>query len=130
MAQTSSARCATIIRADKKRGRGVYAVKAIPKGRTIERCEILLIPKKDIPSVDKTFLYNYYFGWKNGAGAIALGNGSLYNHSYTPNARYRFAGHAILFFSLKTIKKGEEITVNYNGAPDDRSPLWFSDVWQ
>ncbi|MFH1971827.1 MAG: SET domain-containing protein-lysine N-methyltransferase [Patescibacteria group bacterium] len=30
-------------------------------------------------------------------------------------------------FAIKNIKKGEEITVNYNGEPDDETPIdWFS----
>ncbi|HNE48113.1 MAG TPA: SET domain-containing protein-lysine N-methyltransferase, partial [Saprospiraceae bacterium] len=59
--------------------------------------------------------------------AIALGYGSLYNHSYNPNARYEvdFDEEVIRFYTLSTIKAGGEITVNYNGDWQDQNPVWF-----
>ena len=59
--------------------------------------------------------------------ALALGYGSLYNHSYTPNARYftNIENQSIDFYARKDIREGEEIMVNYNGDPEDQSPLWF-----
>ncbi|PJE76536.1 hypothetical protein COV05_04170 [Candidatus Uhrbacteria bacterium CG10_big_fil_rev_8_21_14_0_10_48_16] len=52
---------------------------------------------------------------------------SLYNHSYEPNAKYDkdFVNNRIVFTSVKTVKKGEEITVNYNGDPDKKEKVWF-----
>jgi hypothetical protein len=29
------------------------------------------------------------------------------------------------FTATKHISKGEELTVNYNGLVDDKSPVWF-----
>lgn len=58
--------------------------------------------------------------------AIALGFGSIYSHSYEPNATYkkRFKNKTIDFIAIKDIKKGGEITVNYNyGNPEDKSAL-------
>lgn len=32
----------------------------------------------------------------------------------------------MVYTAIKPIKKGEEITVNYNGEPDDMTPIeWF-----
>jgi len=32
----------------------------------------------------------------------------------------------MVYRALRPIKKGEEITVNYNGEPDDKTPIdWF-----
>ena len=56
-----------------------------------------------------------------------LGFGSLYNHSYEPNAKYvrRVSKRVVEFVAIKDIKKGQEITVNYNfGDPDDKSKPW------
>ena len=60
-------------------------------------------------------------------GAMALGTGSLYNHSFEPNAQYLrlFGEQAIEYVALHDIREGEEITINYNGDPDDDSPVWF-----
>ena len=61
--------------------------------------------------------------------AVALGYGSLYNHSYQPNARYDDVGRLTKVFSaLRDIEPGEEITVNYNGKPGDRGPVGFDVV--
>jgi SET domain-containing protein len=32
------------------------------------------------------------------------------------------------YVALRDIAPGDEITINYNGATDDRSPLWFEVV--
>ena len=63
----------------------------------------------------------YVFEWGEGKVALALGFGSLYNHSYRPNARYNDVGpQAKAFQALRDIAVGEEITVNYNGEPARR----------
>ena len=61
-----------------------------------------------------------------GEAALALGYGSLYNHSYRPNARYVDLGDRTkLFTAIWDIAAGEEITVNYNGEPGDETPVGF-----
>jgi SET domain-containing protein len=107
-------------------GLGIFALKNIGKGMLIEVCPILILNKKDTKLIEKTKLYNYYFGWKR-LGMIALGNGSLYNHSYEPNAKYErdFQNERLKFFAIKPIRKGEEITVNYNGKPEIKKRVWF-----
>ncbi len=57
---------------------------------------------------------------------MALGYGSLYNHSYQPNARYDDeSGQTKVFSAIRDIAPGEEIVVNYNGEPEDETPVWF-----
>jgi SET domain-containing protein len=118
------------VRTTKRKGRGVYATERIAAGATIEVCELILFSWLQRRVIDQSErskgLYNYYYSFGKD-GAIALGNGSLYNHSYDPNARYKMdrKSKKIRFRALKDIKKGEEICVNYNGDPDDKSPLWF-----
>ncbi len=61
--------------------------------------------------------------------ALALGYGSLYNHSFHPNARYDDRGQQTkVFTSLRDIESGEEITVNYNGDPNDTTAVSFEVV--
>jgi SET domain-containing protein len=109
-------------------GRGVYALEAIDPGETIEVCPVLLIPAAEIRHLRKTMLADYYFRWGSDA-AIALGFGSLYNHSYQPNATFEldFDADVIKFIAWLYIASGEEITVNYNGSPDDSGSVWFVD---
>jgi hypothetical protein len=60
--------------------------------------------------------------------ALALGWGSLYNHSFCPNAIYQkdLEGAKIRFVALRFIAPNEEVLVNYNGDPGDQSPVWFT----
>jgi len=101
-------------------GRGVYCSKFIPEGEIIEICPVLVLPKKDLEQIRDTKLYNYYFIWgdQDEAIAIILGFGSLYNHSYLPNAEY---------YPLKDILPGDEILINYNGNPEDKTKVWFDE---
>jgi SET domain-containing protein len=115
------------IRNARGKGRGVFARRAIRKGEEIERVPVLVMPAKDVKhGPDYTTLGVYCFHWERGKVAVALGYGSLYNHSYEPNARYEdVGGRTKLFVAIRDIAAGEEITVNYNGEPGDRSPVWF-----
>ena len=111
-----------------KAGRGVFATQKIKKGEVIENCPVLVLPKKDYPIVKQTILRNYYFMWGKATCGICLGFGSIYNHSYDPNAIYKkkIKDELIQFITIRDIKKGEEITVNYNyGNPNDKSSLWI-----
>ena len=110
-------------------GRGVFADKDFKPGELIESAQVIVIPAEQWPLLEKTELFNYgyAFGEDLTEMAIALGFGSLYNHSYTPNARYlrRCREKTIDFLALRPIAAGEEITVNYNGTSTCRDPLWF-----
>lgn len=107
--------------------RGVFSVKKILKGEIIEICEIIILNDKDTKKIDETYLYNYYFSWDLSCSALALGYGSLYNHSYTPNAIYikDFENKKIIFKALSDIENNEEILVNYNGNPECKELVWF-----
>ena len=113
------------------KGRGVLSSKTIERDTIIERCPALIIPQKDINHLKSTVLNNYYFCWgrSQDQAAIALGLGSIYNHSYTPNALYRVCEdeEIIEFIAIKKILANQEITINYNGTPNDQSALWDKD---
>jgi hypothetical protein len=108
------------------KGRGVFTDSTIPAGAPIERAPVIIIPAGQWENMEGTVLFDYYFAWKEHS-ALALGLGSLYNHSYNPNARYhkQYAEQVIEIVALRTIHAGEEILINYNGDPQDDSPLWF-----
>jgi SET domain-containing protein len=117
------------IRATPSRGRGVFAVDPIPAGVEIENAPVIVVPRDEVAHLVQTVLHAYHFLW-GGTGdesAIALGYGSLYNHSTDPNAMYvkKTQLGVITFVSLRPIAAGEEITVSYNGGIGDRSPVWF-----
>lgn len=112
------------------KGRGVVAFRDFPKDSLVERSAVIAIPRDDVPLIRQTGLANYYFEWGDDCdqAAIALGYGSLYNHSYTPNARYVFreSEECIEFIALRDIEAGEEITINYNNLEESAAnPLSF-----
>ena len=95
-------------------GRGVFALKRFYEKQLVEECPTLLEDKKNM----KGIFNKYYFEVKNNKnkGVFALGNCGLYNHSYNPNAKYYSPNSndkSIKIFANRTIKPGEEITINY-----------------
>jgi hypothetical protein len=110
-------------------GLGVIAKESFKKGDTIEIVPLLLMPIKEFELIRQTKLYYYFFEYTNSHFAIALGYGSLYNHSFTPNARYlyNFKNKQLIIKAIKSIEVGEEIFFNYNYYPNDKTPLgdWF-----
>lgn len=112
-------------------GTGVFAAEPIEEGAVIEICPVILFSKAQLLHVRQTVLDDYYFDWGDDGEqyAFALGYGSLYNHSYTPNADYGmdFENNTIDIYALRTIQPGEEICINYNGSPEDQSRVWFEE---
>ena len=111
-------------------GRGVFAKVAIKKGDTIERCPVIEIPEHDAEMVNQSILssYIYYLGKTKEQLFLTLGFGSLYNHTYEPNAKYKpnYKEQLIEFIALRDIQSQEEITVNYNQhEKKNGKPLWF-----
>ena len=118
------------VKRTKGKGRGVYARVAIPAGTVFERAPLLIMADKEaLESEHSTVMPAYVFEYGKGKVALALGFGSLYNHSYKPNARYDDAPSQVKEFrALRDIKAGEEITINYNGAEDIMDPVEFNVV--
>jgi uncharacterized protein len=96
-------------------GRGVFAAVDITQNETIELCPIelcpvVIVPEDQVPLLRQTELYNYYFMWgtneQHHAAGICLGFGSIYNHSYEPNATYKklLDKHAVKFVAIRPIK--------------------------
>jgi SET domain-containing protein len=111
------------------KGLGIYATENIAEGTVIERAPVLPMTPTERKHAGKTILNHYMYPWRSTRGAcIAFGYGSIYNHSFTPNADWKqnFKMKQMVYTAIKPIKKGEEITVNYNGEPDDMTPIeWF-----
>jgi uncharacterized protein len=119
-----------LVKQSASRGRGVFAARRFRAGEVIEVCPVIALSSDDAARLDETHLYNYYFGWgaDNKGAAIALGFGSLYNHSYDPNAAYQKseADSTISIIAVKPIAPDDEILIKYNfGNAADGGPLWF-----
>lgn len=111
------------------KGRGVFARKAIKKGQVIEHVPVMLVPFADIAGGPRNpNLAKVFYLWNRDHAAITLGYGSIYNHSYRPNATYRHRYMSMEYVALRDIVPGEEIVINYNGDPKLRDPMEFAVV--
>jgi hypothetical protein len=93
-------------------GYGVYTLDDIADNELIEECVAIELPIDDIKG---TVLTDYIFKLSNSLYALALGNGSLYNHRNQPNARWEYDNDRklIKIFSTRAITMGEEIFISY-----------------
>lgn len=105
------------------KGRGVVATEKILKNEIIEHCAVIVLGERDLAFIenkDKTdTLYHYYlYQPEFKRNIIMLGYGSLYNHSFEPNAEVDYEDDPkikqIYFRAIKDIEKGEEIIFNYS----------------
>jgi SET domain-containing protein len=113
----------------KGKGRGVFARMAIAGGSVIERVPVIVLPYATFAGGEpNAHRRKYFFMWGKRTCAMVLGYGSLYNHSYAPNARYEHGRQIMTYRALRDIGAGEEITINYNFFPDDRDPVGFDVV--
>lgn len=98
-------------------GRGVFAGRPFHRGEVIETCPVIPVAKPDVAKLVETILDKYLFLWdeEQGTCCIALGFGSLYNHSSKPNATaVRLLNrNEIEFVALRDIEEGEQILTDY-----------------
>lgn len=112
------------------KGRGVIAARDVAKGEVIDRSPVLVLPGDEWPHLLETAISRYVFTWRDGTDdtAMVLSRCSFLNHSYTPNAYAQrlLREREMEFVALRDIAEGEEITINYNGDPDNRAPVGFT----
>lgn len=110
-------------------GRGVFAQSRIRKGELIERAPIIFLSNEEKETLRFTKLFHYYFLLGNAEKRAAFGFGyaSFYNHSPEANAFYKFSRkkNTLNIYAYQTIEAGSEVTINYNGKPDDKSEVYF-----
>ena len=113
-------------------GKGLFATKTIPNGTLIERSPLIICDTYSFKCLDdlmgvRHIVSDYPFKWNRRESAIALGYGSIINHSSdNPNALFKFnySYPAIEFYARRTIQKDEEILMQY--VPDyNLNKLWF-----
>ena len=111
-------------------GLGVFACTAFKPGTIIETAPVIMMAQEDKDFLQTTSLFSYYFVVTHAKFPVALGLGfsSLYNHAYSANAGYSISlkNASITIKACKLIVPGEEITLNYNGLPEDITPVYFA----
>ena len=112
-----------------KKGKAIFATEDLPAGLVIEVSPVIVMDKSDRFHLDKTLLHDYIFEWGPAKEkcCMALGLIPIYNHSYQSNCEYfmEYEEEIIFVKTVRVIKKGEELTINYNGDWDDSTKVWF-----
>jgi SET domain-containing protein len=114
------------------RGRGVFTREKITANVIIEESPVIVMTAEDRILLDKTLLHDYIFEWgiNKDQCCMALGFVPVYNHSYKSNCEY-FMDYEEETIQIKTIcpvKRGEELTINYNGDWNNNKKVWFDAV--
>ncbi|KAF8320630.1 uncharacterized protein EI90DRAFT_3001764 [Cantharellus anzutake] len=114
------------IKATPATGRGVYASRHIPKGTLIEVSPVLLFSQQEYEAYGKhTILDSYVFHWRRmNAWALALGLGSLFNHSQTPNITFSldYGTMSIRYTTSRALAPGDELCICYGREED----MWWN----
>lgn len=110
-------------------GRGVFTSEDIAAGVVIEIAPVIVMSGEERKLLDQTLLHDYIFEWGDDLQkcCMALGYVPVYNHSYESNCEYEmdYEEELINIKTVRSIKAGEELFINYNGEWNDATPLWF-----
>jgi len=110
-------------------GRGIFTSLNLKMGTVIETSPVIVMDNAEREWLDKTLLHDYIFEWggKKKQCCMALGWVALYNHSYKSNCEYEmdYKEKLINIITVRSIKKGEELFINYNGDWNDPKKVWF-----
>ncbi len=109
--------------------RGVFTSEYLEANTVIEISPVIVMSKEERKLLDKTLLHDYIFEWgpDKKQCCMALGYISMYNHSYKSNCEYEmdFDQAIILIKTIRFIREGEELFINYNGDWNDATSVWF-----
>ncbi len=101
---------------------GVYAEERIPANRKVIEYTGKHLNRRQAKHNDHTYLFTLDNYWSVD-GAVGGSGAEIINHSCEPNLVSRIVRGHILYVSLRVIKPGEELTVDYNFSNDtDRQP--------
>lgn len=110
-------------------GRGVFTTENLPNETVIEIAPVLVMSIEERILIDQTLLHDYIFEWGPDSKqcCMALGYVPIYNHSYKSNCEYEmdFDMQTIQIKTIRFVKSGEELFINYNGDWNDGKLVWF-----
>ena len=112
-----------------EKGRGVFTQQTIPANTIIEISPVVVMSSEERTLLDQTLLHDYIFEWGKDVKqcCMALGYVPVYNHSYKSNCEYEmdFENEIIKIKTIRLIKEGEELFINYNGDWNNAKKIWF-----
>jgi len=102
-----------------KWGRGVFTQETIRAGRLVHSADLIMIPASEAKLIEKTILDRYVYDAGRGQLCLALGLGSLFNHSTSPNlkAELDFKNKLIRFYAIELIPAKTQLLIDYGYQP-------------
>jgi SET domain-containing protein len=99
----------------KGKGWGAFCTRAIRKGTIFNITSLLPLTANEAKLMSGSSLEPYWYAFGARGRAIALGLGSIMNHSNKPNCSYYFskARRTLSFYALRSIPANEELTHDY-----------------
>lgn len=103
-------------------GRGVFATCNISENEHVFSSEVLTLSKEDSLIIQSTSLKYYVYSLNKDQDCLAVGPGTLLNHSNNPNLEYCLTTIVengvkrtlISYKALREIESGEELFIDYN----------------
>lgn len=93
-------------------GRGVFAVRDLARGETVEVCPTLEVPEADVTGLLLDYVFDHPV--ESGLVVMPLGYGMLYNHASPANLEYvEEDDGAIAYVTTRPVISGEELTIDY-----------------
>ena len=91
-------------------GYGVFAKKKFAPGDLIDVSICLVKPNEEWSTATEDYIFS-----RGNYSAFALGNGGVFNHSNSPNARHELTAKLkeLHVFAVKNICVGDEIFISY-----------------
>ncbi|MHA4845297.1 SET domain-containing protein-lysine N-methyltransferase [Flavitalea antarctica] len=110
-------------------GKGVFTSENLEAGTVVEISPVIVMSDEDRKLIDQTILHDYIFEWGEDVRqcCMALGYIPMYNHSYKSNCEYDmdYDEEIMTIKTVRFIKAGEELFINYNGDWNNSKPVWF-----
>lgn len=102
------------------KGWGAFCAKKIPRHADFDVTPLLVLSVRESKALAGSKLEDYWYDFDKNRRAIALGLGSMMNHSSKPNCSFHFSKtkRTLTFFSLKNIPAHTELTHDYGWAPE------------
>lgn len=122
----------TYVKKTRKMGRGVFAGQNFKAGDVVEKSHCLVWDDFSDQRIQDSDLKLYTFATsevKSDPAALALGNGSLFNHSESPNVKYRYdrKSNMVIFTAVTRIKKNQQLFIDYGYDPVQCEAEWNRD---
>ncbi|CAK0783185.1 hypothetical protein CVIRNUC_006384 [Coccomyxa viridis] len=102
--------------------RGVFAARKIARGELVEAAHCIFISRQEYTNHLRFTTLEHYIFHAKGDYLLALGVGSLFNHSSRPCLDFRIHREQLVinYIAARNIEEGEELTITYG-------TVWFED---